>query len=144
MSEAWRPAITILGQRLSDKNWWPAVAETLDGMAVASYEFLQALDSLAEARRCRALVVVDAINESQSPKRWRNELPAMLTQFEKYRHLALVVSYRADYRDVVGPPDSLLKVHHPGLAGNEAEALHSEYCKLCASRFPPRHSSSQL
>lgn len=61
------PALAILGQRLSDKNWWPAAAETLGGMAVGSDEFLQALDSLAEARHCRALVVIDAINESQSP-----------------------------------------------------------------------------
>jgi hypothetical protein len=123
------PALAVLGQRLSDKNWWPAVADTLDGMAVGSDEFLQALDSMAEARRCRALVIVDAINESQSPSRWRDELPAMLAQFEKYPHLALVVSYRTDYREVVGAPDSLLKVRHPGFAGHEHEALRA-YCEL--------------
>lgn len=123
------PAVAILGQRLSNKNWWPAFTENLDGMAVGSDVFLQALDSMAEARRCRALVVIDAINESQSPTRWRDELPAMLAQFQKYQHLSLVVSYRTDYRDVVGPPDSLLKVRHPGLAGSEADALGA-YCKL--------------
>lgn len=127
--ERGQPAIAVLGQRLSDKNWWPAVADTLDGLAVGSDDFLQALDSMSEARRCRALVVVDAINESQSPSRWRDELPAMLAQFEKYPHLGLVVSYRTDYREVVGTPDSLLKVHHPGLAGHEHEALRA-YCEL--------------
>ena len=131
------PALAILGQRLSNKNWWPAVAETLDGMAVGSDEFLQALDSMAEARRCRALIVIDAINESQSPKRWRDELPAMLTQFEKFPHLALVVSYRTDYRDVVGAPDSLLKIRHPGLAGSEAEALGA-YCDLFGVSVPSK------
>jgi hypothetical protein len=131
------PALAILGQRLSSKNWWPALAETLDGMAVSSDEFLQALDSMAEARGCRALVVIDAINESQSPRRWRDELPAMLTQFENYAHLALVVSYRTDYRDVVGAPDSLLKIRHPGLAGSEAEALGA-YCALFAIPVPSK------
>lgn len=131
------PALAILGQRLSDKNWWPAVAETLDGMAVGGDEFLQALDSMAEARRCRALVVIDAINESQSPKRWRDELPAMLTQIEKYPHLALVVSYRTDYRDVVGAPASLPKIRHPGLVGSEAEALGA-YCKLFGIPVPSK------
>lgn len=131
------PALAILGQRLSDKNWWPAVADTLDGMNVGSDEFLQALDSMAEARRCRALVVIDAINESQSPKRWREELPAMLAQFQKYPHLALVVSYRTDYRDVVGAPHSFLKIRHPGLAGSEAEALGA-YCKLFGIPVPSK------
>ena len=131
------PALAILGQRLSDKNWWPAVAETLGGVAVGSDEFFQALDSLAEARQCRALVVIDAINESQSPKRWRDELPAMLAQFEKYPHLALVISFRTDYRDVVGAPASLLKIRHPGVAGMEAEAL-AAYCKLFGISVPSK------
>jgi hypothetical protein len=131
------PALAILGQRLSDKNWWPAAAETLGGMAVGSDEFLQALDSLAEARHCRALVVIDAINESQSPRRWRDELPAMLAQFQKYPHIALIVSYRTDYRDVVGAPGSLIKIRHPGLAGMEAEAL-AAYCNLFDIPVPSR------
>lgn len=131
------PALAILGQRLSDKNWWPAAAETLGGLAVDSDEFLQALDSLAEARHCRALVVIDAINESQSPRRWRDELPAMLAQFQKYPHIALIVSYRTDYRDVVGAPSSLIKIRHPGLAGTEAEAL-AAYCKLFDIPVPSR------
>jgi hypothetical protein len=131
------PAIAVLGQRISDKNWWPAVADTLDGLAIGSDEFLQALDSMAEARRCRGLVIIDAINESQSPSRWRDELPAMLAQFEKYTHLALVVSYRTDYREVVGAPDSLLKVRHPGLAGHEDEALRA-YCELFGIPVPTK------
>jgi len=129
------PALAILGQRLSDKNWWPAIAETLDGTVVGSDEFLLALDSMAEARGCRALVVIDAINESQAAKRWRHELPAMLAQFSKYQNLALVISYRTDYRDVIGAPDSLLKIRHPGLSGNEAGAL-AAYCKLFGVQVP--------
>ncbi|HVK19991.1 MAG TPA: hypothetical protein VM677_01385 [Actinokineospora sp.] len=131
------PAIAILGQRLSDKNWWPAVAETLGGITVSSDEFLQALDSLAEASRCRALVVIDAINESQWPKRWRDELPAMLAQVQRYPNLVLVVSYRTDYRDVIGASSSLIEIHHPGLAGKEAEAL-AAYCKLFSIPVPSK------
>lgn len=131
------PAIAVLGQRLSDKNWWPAVADFLDGLTVGSDEFLQALDSMAEARRCRALVIIDAINESQSPSRWRHELPAMLAQFERYSHLALVVSFRTDYREVVGAPDSLLEVRHPGFSGHEDEALRA-YCELFGIPVPTK------
>jgi hypothetical protein len=131
------PAVAVLGQRLSDQNWWPAIADSLGLGPVGSDNFLQALDSMAEAGGCRALVVIDAINESQSPKRWRDELPAMVAQFRKFPHLALVVSYRTDYRDVVGAPDSLLKIRHPGLAGNETEALGA-YCELFGIPVPSK------
>ncbi len=122
------PAIAILGQRLSDKNWWPAAAKSL-GISSTSDEFLQALDSMAEARYCRALLVFDAINESQNPGMWHHELPAMLAQVQRFPHIALVVSYRTDYRDVIGAPKGLLTVRHTGLAGSEAEAL-AAYCRL--------------
>lgn len=123
------PAVAIVGQRLSDRPWWPAVTETLGGLRADSDEFLQALDSIAEARGCRALIVIDAINESQAPHRWQSELPAILAQFRRYPHVALVVSYRSDYRDVVGAPMSILTVRHGGVGGYEDEAL-SAYCKL--------------
>lgn len=131
------PAIAILGERISDRNWWPAIVETLGGLAASSDKFLQALDSVAEARRCRGLVVIDALNESRAPSRWAAELPAMLAQFQKFPNLALVVSYRADYRDVIEAPRSLLTIRHRGLAGTEPEALAS-YCALFSIPVPSK------
>lgn len=131
------PALAILGQRLSDKSWWPAIAESLDGMQVTSDVFLQALDSRAEASNCRALIVIDALNESQSPQRWRHELPALLEQFQRYPHLALIVSYRTDYRDVVGAPASLLEIRHPGFTGYEVSAVEA-YCRMFGITIPSK------
>jgi hypothetical protein len=131
------PAIVILGQRLDDSNWWPAIAATLGMTATNGDEFLQALDALAQSRNCRAVIFLDALNESKSPRRWREELPALLARIRSHRNIALVVSYRSDYREVISPPDSLPTVRHPGLAGNEAEALEA-YCALFEIPVPAR------
>ncbi|MFF2083560.1 hypothetical protein ACFVVM_07275 [Nocardia sp. NPDC058176] len=123
------PAIAIMGPRVRDTNWWTAFKDVLGGVPVTCDEFLQALDSLAEARACRAVILVDALNEVQRPRMWREELPALLTQVGKYAHIALIVSYRTDYREIVAPPPYLRRVVHPGLAGHEDEAL-AAYCAL--------------
>ncbi|MFC7861273.1 hypothetical protein ACFQ9D_09705 [Arthrobacter koreensis] len=117
------PTVAILGQRLRDATWWSAFSDALGGLSSTSDEFLQALDSLAEARNCRAVILVDALNESESPRRWRTELPALLSCVREYNNLALIVSFRSDYRDVVLPSGTLPVVPHPGLAGREADAL---------------------
>lgn len=123
------PAIAIMGPRIRDTNWWTAFADVLGGVPATCDEFLQALDSLAEARACRAVILVDALNEVQRPRMWREELPALLTQVDKYAHIALIVSYRTDYREIIAPPPDLRRVVHPGLAGHEHEAL-TAYCTL--------------
>ncbi|MEU7765095.1 hypothetical protein AB0B25_08230 [Nocardia sp. NPDC049190] len=132
------PAIAIMGPRVRDTNWWAAFTDVLGGLPVTCDEFFQALDSLAEAKSCRAVILVDALNEAQRPQMWREELPALLTQVRKYRHIALIVSYRTDYREIIAAPQDLARVVHPGLAGREAEAL-TAYCALY--RIPvPAHA----
>lgn len=137
--EAGVPAIAILGQRLKEGNWWSSVESALGGLAHSSDEFLDALDSLAEAKACRALIVVDALNEAQDPRMWRSELPALLSQIEARRHISLVVSYRSDYRQTISPPQDLSIVRHPGLAGYEMDAL-SAYSRLYNISLSPNAS----
>ncbi|MCP2046604.1 UNVERIFIED_ORG: hypothetical protein J3D58_000676 [Paenarthrobacter nicotinovorans] len=133
------PAIALLGQRLRSGNWWSSVASALGGLTQSSDEFLDALDSLAEARGCRALIVIDALNEAEDPRMWRSELPALLSQVDARRHVSLVVSYRSDYRHTVSPPEALPVVRHPGFAGHEMDAL-SAYSKLFKITLSPHTS----
>jgi hypothetical protein len=130
------PAIVVLGQRVRKGNWWPAVSAVLGSSTTSSDEFLDALDTLAEARGCRAVIVVDALNEAEDPRMWRTELPALVAQIESRQHVSLVVSYRTDYRDTISPPRSLPRVRHPGLAGREYDAL-AAYCQLYGIPVPP-------
>lgn len=133
------PAIVVMGQRVKNDNWWPAFSGAVGGLGGTSDDFLLALDSLAEAKGCRAVILIDALNESQDPRMWRSELAALVTQIRTFTHLALVVSYRTDYRDVIEPPTELLRFSHPGFAGHETEALAS-YCSLYKIAVPPHAS----
>lgn len=131
------PALILLGQQLKEGNWWPAACAALGGPPAGSAdEFLDALDSLAEAKRSRAVIIVDALNEAQDPQMWRSELPSLLTQIASRKHLALVVSYRTDYRETISPPKAMARIRHPGLAGREQEALNA-YCALFGIPVPP-------
>lgn len=134
--DAGAPAIVVLGQRLRESNWWPAMSAVLGSPTATSDEFLDALETLAEARGCRAVIVVDALNEARDPRMWRTELASLLAQIETRHHLALVVSYRTDYRDTLSPPRALPRVRHPGLAGHESDAL-AAYCHLYGIPVPP-------
>lgn len=133
--EAGVPTIAILGQRLKDATWWRALSDVLGGLSTTSDEFLQALDSLAEAKNCRAVIIVDALNESESPRRWETELPALHSRVREYTHIALIVSYRNDYRNIVHTRGTLPIVHHAGLAGREIDALE-KYCSLFGIPLP--------
>lgn len=135
MIDAGVPAIVIMGQRVRDANWWPAFSGVLGGLPGTSDEFLQALDSLAEASSCRAVIVIDALNEAQRPRMWRDELPALIAQLKPFSHISLIVSYRTDYREVIAPPFDLPTTIHPGLAGHESEAL-AAYCSLFGISVP--------
>ena len=123
------PAIVLPGSRFGTGAWWTEMAGILGGLGVTSDEFFTALDSLGEARGQRAVVIIDALNESESPSRWKTELATLHAHASRYPWVALVVSYRQDYQEVISPPAQLCTVNHPGLAGAEADAL-KRYCDL--------------
>ncbi|ALG27970.1 hypothetical protein [Glutamicibacter halophytocola] len=131
------PTIALLGQRMKDATWWRALSDVLGGVPTTSEEFLQALDSLAEAKNCRAVIIVDALNESESPRRWETELVALHSRVREFAHISLIVSYRNDYQNVVHPSRKLPIVRHPGLAGRETDAME-KYCALFSIPLPGR------
>lgn len=127
--DAGAPAIVLPGSRFGKGAWWTEMAGALGGLGVTSDEFFTALDSLAQARGRRAVVIIDALNESESPGRWKTELTALHAQVSRYPWVTLVVSYRQDYQQIISPPAQVRTVNHPGLAGAEADALR-RYCDL--------------
>lgn len=133
------PVVAVVGQRLGNAAWWPELKAVLGVEADSADVFLQELDSLAEARGRRALIIVDALNESQDPRRWRTELKALLARTAAYPNVAVIVSYRSDYSSLIQPPESLPVVSHRGFVGSEGRAL-SAYCRLFKVPVPVRSS----
>lgn len=129
MLDAEVPALVVAGVRFRAGAWWTQLAGILGGLNATSDEFMAALDALGEARGRRVVVIIDALNESESPAGWQAELAALSAQTARYRWVSLIVSFRRDYLRTISPPADMEVVNHPGLVGSEAEAL-KRYCAL--------------
>lgn len=122
-------ALGVLGQTLSTaSNLWSAVLGCLD-FHESSTELLDKLETEAAQRNQRALLVLDALNETPERSRWRHQLPGMLTEILRRPHLTVAMAVRSDYLKHVLPPgwdgaDSPWVVwQHPGFSGVEPTAL---------------------
>ena len=134
--DAGRPALVVFGHELSGTDALTEIALRRGLGDLASRHFLQAMDAAGAASGCRFLLIIDALNDSEDPARWKTQLPALLGALAPYEHIALVISCRTTLRSVVlpkqlEPPHSI----HPGFAGHEAEALES-YLRHIPSALP--------
>jgi hypothetical protein len=105
---------------------------------------LGALDSAAEATGIdgrRFVIMIDALNETPVEGYWETHLPVLRAAIAEWQNLALAVSCRDTYVEVIDPSDEQSKftlVTHPGFAGRETEATHKyfDHYGLEAPRIP--------
>lgn len=138
-------AIGVLGQTLnSSGDLWAAIRSKLDWQRTVS-QLLDKLENEAANKKQRALIVIDALNETPDRRRWRTELLGMVQEVLQRPHLALVISVRADYLTHVlptipeGEEKPWLQWEHPGFAGIEPDALthYFEFFGVKAPVAPP-------
>ncbi len=139
--EAGQPAVVILGQLLGQGDLWTQLISSLQ-LNCSRTEFLGALESIAEAKSCRALILIDAINEA-SELNWRDGLPAILSTLSSHPYIGVAVSCRTTYEinlvrtDLV--PNKLTRIEHGGFGGRLYEALgaFTAYYNLESLNVPP-------
>lgn len=122
-------AVGVLGQTLgSGDDLWSAICSKLGWQGTTGH-LLDKLENEAANKNQRALIVIDALNETPNRNRWRTELSGMIREISMRPHLALVISVRTDYLKHVLPeiPEGKdvpwVKQEHPGFAGLEPDAL---------------------
>jgi hypothetical protein len=121
-----RPAAVLFGIRFGEGNLWQAIGEQLGLPPLGQEEILGALSACAEAASPngrRFLLAIDAINETPDASFWSRHLPTIVAAASQWPHVALAVSCRTTYVDVVDPDHrrEVDFVHraHPGFAGRE-------------------------
>lgn len=123
-----RPTLLLLGEHFGDVEPWSQIATLVDFNG-SKDELLGALEAAAQASGQRALILIDALNEGQGKVLWRKYLAGMLTTLSNYPWIALAVSVRSSYEDIVIPegitPEKLLREEHFGFAEQEFEASES-------------------
>jgi hypothetical protein len=126
---AGRPTVLLMGQRfISEDSPWAQALQQLDLSGLSAEEFVGALESSAQAARCRALVMIDAINEGSGRLIWPANLAAFLAPLEKSQWIGVVLSIRSSYEKIIIPEeirDRAVCVTHQGFADHEYDATRT-------------------
>ena len=136
------PTLLLMGQRfLSEDDPWAQLLQQLDLSQSSAEEFVGALESAAQASGCRALVMIDALNEGNGRKIWLAHLPSFLARLEKSPWIGVVLSVRSSYEETVIPTNVRNKsalVTHYGFTGHELDAsrIFFEYYGLESPSTP--------
>jgi hypothetical protein len=96
------PALILLGQWFIDGDPLAQVLQKLD-LRCSGAEFLAALSSMAECRQHKALLAIDALNESRPREVWAHHLAGFLEAVGAYPWIGVVVSCRTSYADQTLP-----------------------------------------
>lgn len=162
------PAVLALGHQLDPDKFWRDIMQEIGGFD-SHQEFLGALNAAAEIAECRAIILVDALNESDKHYAWAGTLRRIIADIKPFPYVTVAVSVRDIYRDVVWPrvsenngyellqhygfgeemDDALAKyLHHYNIAMTDVPPLHSEFsnplmlsmfCQAIAGEPDPEH-----
>lgn len=134
-------AVGVLGHTLSATgDLWSAILQR-QGFQDGKDAFLDQLENAAAQRRQRALIVIDALNETTDRARWKGQLSSLLADILTRPHLTVALGVRSDYRQLVLPPlaeDALtpwVEYRHPGFGDVGADAL-AAYCTHYGVQIP--------
>jgi hypothetical protein len=139
-----RPAVVLFGARFGHGDLWASVCDQLGLETVGEDVLLGAMDAAGEAAAKegrRFVLLVDALNETVPPDFWVSHLPVLRAAVAQWPHVALAVSCRDTYVDVVdegAERRQYVNRTHPGFAGHEVEATQKyfDHFGLEAPRIP--------
>lgn len=119
------PTIFLLGEKFKD-DVWQQLLELLDLGGQRREDFLGALAAAAQLRGRKAMILIDALNETDDPLTWRKHLASFLQIIKRYEWISVALSVRSSYEDMVVPEDidetQFVRVEHRGFEGVEYEA----------------------
>lgn len=123
------PTIVLLGQRfLSLDEPWTQALQQLDLANVSADEFVGALEAAAQVAGCRALIIIDALNEGKGRNLWCNHLAAFLVKIKRSPWIGVVLSIRSSYEQLVisdGIQKCAVSLKHYGFAEHEYDATRT-------------------
>ncbi len=121
------PVVVLTGPWSTDaENPWVQIIKHI-GLDCTRDQLLGALQAAGEAHACRALILIDALNEGAGASYWQDRLPEMLTYIRHYPNIGIALTVRSTYRDVAIRddlvPQRLVELQHEGFAGREYDAM---------------------
>ena len=137
------PTILLMGQRFrSSEDPWTQTLQHLDLPGITAEKLVGALEASAQASNCRALIMIDAINESPDRQMWPTNLPAFLARIQRSPWIGTVLSVRSSYKEAMIPVsvrELSVAITHDGFLDLEYDAL-----KAFASHYGVEFSSTPV
>jgi len=120
------PTLFLLGAQYGGGDPVNFIKQSLDLGKFSNKQILGVIDSLGEAKRCKALIVIDAINEGPHKDQWKNFLIGFLADISKFKNISLAISCRTTYLRYILPDNVdeklLVRIPHQGFQGLEHRA----------------------
>ena len=137
--QAGAPVVLLLGQWFSGSGEpWTQLLQQLGLQGKSPEQFVGALEAAAQAYECRALVMIDALNEGEGRKIWPSHLASFLARLERSPWIGVALSVRTSYEeDIVKDEvkDRSVILTHEGFAGREYDAVQT-YFSFYGLEFP--------
>jgi len=121
------PAVLVFGElfETSDEPF-RQIMRQLGLKEISKDQFLSLLNNAGEQSGCRAILAIDALNETRQRNFWKRNLKKVVDEIKKYPHIALVVSVRTGFEDEVITEKlktSFIHEEHRGSEFREWEAV---------------------
>ena len=123
------PAVLVFGEFFKNGSdvWQQIIGQLKLPTEINSKEkFLNLLDEAGYISKCRALLIIDALNESVPPTFWKENLEKVVSEIKKYKNIALIVSVRSEFEEEVFTEDVkeiFIEEKHTGFNFREWEAV---------------------
>lgn len=117
-----QPTLLLMGQDFGEQELISQIPAQ-SGFNGSTLELLQALDAAGEAQGTRALIIIDAANESPLPHRWEQAFRMLRSMAQGCPNIGLVISCRTELVESVIGQDDIPSVQHHGLEVNTATAV---------------------
>lgn len=109
-SEQPQPCVMSFGELFkSSRDPLKQIADQL-GFCGNTDELLGQLNNAGEEYNCRALIIVDALNETSDRRYWLHNTQHLIQAVQNYEHIAVIVSIRTGFEPII-LPDSFLDSH---------------------------------
>ncbi|MEC6832008.1 hypothetical protein VXS06_09565 [Photobacterium toruni] len=94
--------LVLFGEDFDTAEPWDVVRNKLGfGSDVGRDRLLSCLQASAQANNHSFVIAIDALNEGNKARKWKNKLPEIIQQLTEYEDIKIVVSTRDIYTDLV-------------------------------------------
>jgi len=132
------PTLITLAHRLPTTTSPLLALCKVTGIARTEKSLLKKLDAVGRKNRCRTLLIIDGINESDR-KYWRKHVGKLEKTLSDYPNIALVLSCRTPFEDQIFTSfSSFITYFHRGFEEVEIDAQHEyfSYYKIPTPHVP--------